>query len=192
MVSEEGADSCTMALGSDSVIGAGLFDLKALSAKISGEYGPLALPDGRAVYFDAMAGRADITKTVVAGKCAASTMAEEGPDRVPIGTTITEVRAASHGLGLLLVAPAEVGACQNIAVIDLICDPSVGICSGQYVAIEWHLAEACRLCSTEDYVRTVSECINGTQETVYAWYATAILPASHPSTVKAEDYPGEH
>lgn len=34
MVSEEGADSCTMALGSDSVIGADLFDLKALSAKV--------------------------------------------------------------------------------------------------------------------------------------------------------------
>ncbi|KAF4673184.1 hypothetical protein FOL46_007677 [Perkinsus olseni] len=192
MVSEAGADSCTMSIGSDLAIGDGLFDLKALSDKgfmqIAGEYGPLALPDGRSVYFDPIAGRADMTKAVVAGKCAASaspTAAEGDTDRVPIGKSIAEVEASGHGIGIVLVAPAEVGACQSVAAINLICDPSVvnkstypvatllpapqntRICGGQYVSIGWHLAEACRLCSPDDYVRTVSECTNGTQRVSY-------------------------
>ncbi|KAF4690168.1 hypothetical protein FOZ63_007203, partial [Perkinsus olseni] len=123
-----GADSCTMSIGSDLALGDGLFDLKALSDKIAGEYGPLALPDGRSVYFDPIAGRADMTKAVVAGKCAASaspTAAEGDTDRVPIGKSIAEVEASGHGIGLVLVAPAEVGACQSLAAINLICDPSV-------------------------------------------------------------------
>ncbi|KAF4657643.1 hypothetical protein FOL47_008367 [Perkinsus chesapeaki] len=184
MTSVTGSDSCYLTTGSDLIIGDAVFDMKALNDKVWGESGPLGLPDGRAAYVNPIAGRAEITKAVVADKCSAAA-SEDITDRVVIGKSVDSVQASSHGLTLLLTAPAEVGACRNEAMVSLVCDPRMvnastypvatlvptaqdsRVCGGQYVSIEWHLAEACRVCSSSDYVRTVGECVNGSQEVSY-------------------------